>query len=148
MGEDWDSLFPGVASLTLETYGSGMTFGIRIAKSDGMPIRLVKEEQAIAEGATIVAIRRVNELGYYNLGLNNLRRHLGVSAPKALALIRFLGVQDNEDYYREIRIQSTTHKMYSQKALQHLREELEEFDVDAVWAYSKNRGPRPKHRST
>ncbi len=145
-GRNWEVLFPGVASLTLDTSGSGLTFSIRVSK-EGFPVRLVREAEVGQDGAPVVAIRRVSELDYYNLGLTDLAKHLGISSPKTLALVRFLNLQNSEDYFKEIRIKSSHHKLYSQKALQSLRDAVAKYDVEEVWRYSQGRGSFPTPRS-
>lgn len=58
-GKLWTDLFPGVATLRLNTDGTGLSFSIRLTKREGEAIHLDKEG---TPGATIVAIKRVNEL--------------------------------------------------------------------------------------
>ncbi|MBN2094031.1 MAG: hypothetical protein JW740_01540 [Candidatus Zambryskibacteria bacterium] len=59
-GLPWQKLFPGVATLRLETKGTGLTVSIRLTKAKGDPVTLVPEG---TPGATVVAVKRVNELG-------------------------------------------------------------------------------------
>src|SRR5690625_3267762 len=68
-GKKWEDIFPGVASLELTSEGEGIQIDIRITKKDGDPVHLVKEG---TPGATVLAVRRVNELDYYSLGLQQL----------------------------------------------------------------------------
>ena len=121
----------------METEGTGLSFSIRITK-EGMGVRLVKEEDG-SEDAGVVAVRRVNELGYYNLGVRELASHIGQTIPKTLAIVKHLRIQDNEDYFKDIKIQSTHHKLYSQKALEKIRAELPELNLHDVW---ENNRPR------
>lgn len=129
-GHNWNTMFPGIATLKIDTEGSGMTFSIRISKSEGPPVRLVREGE---EAAAALAIKRVDELGYYNLGLHDLARHLGIGANRLLAIIRHLALQNDLDYFKEFRIGLSRHKRYSQKALQRLKEEMPKLDMTAVW---------------
>ena len=142
-GEPWETLFPGVASLSLDTEGSGLTFNVRISKTEGLPIRVVKAEEVGADGVTAVVLKRVNELGYYTLGLIALAERLGATPPRVLELIRFLDLQSDPEYFKEFRVQSARHKLYSQKALQRLRKAMSQVDIDAVWEHARGRGPRP-----
>lgn len=133
-GERWDRLFPGVARLRLDTEGSGPTFSIRITKAEGIPIRLVREDE---EATGVVAIRRVNELGFYSLGLNQLAERVGLSGPKTLAVVDHLSLQADEEYFKELQIGKSKFKRYSQKALQRIRNEIPNLDIDDVWRTHK-----------
>lgn len=129
-GREWNTLFPGIASLKTNTEGVGMTFSIRFSKTEGLPVRFVSEGE---EPAAVIAVKRVNELSYYDLGLHDLARHLSIGPNRLLAVIRHLHLQDQPDYFKEFRIGSSRHKRYSQKALQRLRDEIPELDMTAVW---------------
>ena len=94
------------------------------------PIRLVKEG---TPGATIVGVKRVNELAYYSLGLKDLAKKAGISQPKALAVIRKLDVQENDEYFKVIKIGKAEYKRYSPKALNLLKNELPDLDLDQIW---------------
>lgn len=135
-GESWTTIFPGTASLKLDTEGAGLTFNIRITKKEGLPIRLVKEGQT---EAAVVAVKRVRELDYYNLGLLNLAAKIGLTSWKTIALVWYLKMRENPDYYKEFIIGKTRHKRYSRKALEYLREQLPRLDIDAIWAKYKAR---------
>ena len=103
---------------------------MRITKSRGEPIRLVSEG---TPGATIVGVKRVNELDYYALGLTQLADKLKISTARTLAVIRALGIQDSPDYYKEIKIGKQVYKRYSPKALDRLKHEVPILDLDQIW---------------
>lgn len=135
-GKDWPQIFPGVAALRLDTEGEGIPFSLRFVKSDdAVPIRTVNVDEN--PDAAVVAIKRVNELDYYNLGLNQLAAHVGLTAPRALAVVRELELQENDDYFKEIRIGGTRHKRYSQKAIDRVKQAVEELDMEDVWARNR-----------
>ena len=127
-GETWSDLFPGVASIDLATSGEGPTIALRFTKKEGVPIHVVPE----GEGAP-VAIKRVNELDYYNLGITQVAIHVGLSMPRTLSVVRRLGLQDDAEFFKEIRIQRSVHKRYSQKAIATINEALPNLDLDEVW---------------
>ncbi|MBT9132788.1 MAG: hypothetical protein DDT33_01317 [Firmicutes bacterium] len=134
----WQDLFPGVASLRLDTDGTGLTVSIRLTKGEGDPVRLVKED---APEATVVAVKRVNELSYYSLGLKALSEKLGITQPKTLALVKHLRIQESDDYFKTFWLGTTQFKRYSLKALQILREALPAADMNSIW---RTHRPRPK----
>jgi hypothetical protein len=127
-GKAWTDVFPGVASIEFTAHGYGPSFDLRITKKDdGVPITLVPEG---TPGARVVAVRRVSELGFYNLTHRGLAAKVGLTAPKLTALRRYLRLADDEDCFKEI----LGHKRYSQKAVERLREVLDGgVDMDAVW---------------
>lgn len=134
--EAWQAIFPGVASLKLNTEGEGLNISLRIDKKDGVPIKLVKE----GEGSDlIVAVKRVNELDFYSLSLTDLAEKLKLSNPKALSLIYHLNIQSNEEYFKTIKINSSLFKRYSPKALDFLKKELPKIDINKIWENYKNK---------
>jgi len=135
-GQDWNTLFPAVASLKMDTEGSAMKFSIRISKADGFPVRVVQEGE---DPAAMIAVKRVDELGYYNLGLRDLAKHLGLGPHIALAVIKHLGLQDDPEYFKEFRIGSSRHKRYSPKALSRLRDEIPKLNIPEIWQKWKPR---------
>ena len=139
-GRDWMDIFPGVAALKLDMGGEGIPFALRFSKSDdAVPIRTVDADSN--PDAAVVAIKRVNELDYYNLGLNQLAEHVGLTAPRTLAVIRELDLQSDDEYFKQIRIGSQVYKRYSQKTIGRIADELPGFDLDDVWERN-----RPKRR--
>lgn len=85
-------------------------------------------------GATIVSVKRVNELDYYSLGLSDLAKKIGLGPNRTLALVRHLKLQDSTEYFRAIPIGKSVFKRYSQKALDALQQALKTVDMDKVWA--------------
>jgi hypothetical protein len=138
-GRRWQDLFPGIARLRLDTDGEGMSITLRLTRSEGEPVQLVPEG---TPGATIVAVRRIDSLGYYSLGLLDLAKKLELSAPRALALVRHLKVQESADYYKEFRIGHALFKRYSSKAVDLCKAALPTTDMANVW---KRYGPGWSH---
>lgn len=134
-GSTWQDLFPGVASLDLSTeLTETVGVAIRIVKKEGEPVHLVAEG---TPGATIVSVKRVNELDYYSLGLNDLASKLGLNASRTLALVHHLGIQERDETYKVIKVGSATFKRYSRKALEEAKEALKTVDMDRVWSLNK-----------
>jgi hypothetical protein len=128
--DNWQSIFPGVASLKINTEGEGLNISLRITKKEGIAVRLVKEGE---ESDLAVAVKRVNELDYYSLGASALAEKLGLSIPKTLALIEHFDIQGKEEYFKEIKINSSVFKRYSPKALDFLKKELPKLDINEIW---------------
>lgn len=135
-GKSWQDIFPGVASLQLETTGTGINVDIRITKKDGDAVHLVPEG---TPGATVLAVKRVNELDYYSLGAQKLADKVGLSRYKLLALVWHLKLQDSDEYFKIIKIGSQIHKRYSRKAYEAIVAALEHVDMEEVAKNYKGR---------
>ena len=135
-GDDWRAIFPGVAKLHIDPDSEGPGLAIRITKKEGDAVHLVDSNDP---NATVVAVKRTNELDFYNLGADRIARKLGVTRPKLLKLIELDDIQSNADYFKVIRIESQSHKRYSQLALRYLEKRLKEVDINEVWEQSKMR---------
>lgn len=136
-GEAWSSVFPGVASINIAAEGDGPTLSLRLTKNEGTPVQLLKE----GEGAgAVVAVRRVNELDFYSLGATQLARKVGLTPPKSRAVVDHLGLREQAECFKEIKIGSVTHARYSPKAIEKMRAALAVEDINEIWtAYQARR---------
>ena len=128
-GRAWGDVFQGVSTVEINTDGLGPSLSLRIEKKKGAPIQLVK---GATSDASVVVEKRVNELGYYNLGAKQLAKKVGLTLPKTIAIVDDLGMRDDPDYYKEFRIGSSVHKRYSQKAIDKVKAVCE--SADEIWA--------------
>jgi len=135
-GADSARVFPGVAALSLSTTGEGIPLTLRITKKEGAPVHLVREGTS---DATVVAVRRVDELGYYSLGHRQLSEHLNLSGPKTTALIKFLKIKDDPECHKEIQIGKAKFSRYSPKAVEKIKAAIDKLDMAKVW---KEYGPK------
>jgi hypothetical protein len=131
-GKSWNTLFPGVATVRLTSTGTGPTIELRITKNDGIPVHLVREDAAI--GAPVVAVKRVDDLGYYNLGRDDLAKKVGLTGMMTTAMIWHLKLQDDLDCHKEFTIGKSRFHRYSQKAITRIVEALKNVDEADVWA--------------
>lgn len=129
-GKPLEEIFEGVAAVQLAVEGNGPSIQLRLTKKEGIPTHLVPEG---TEGASTVAVKRVNELDYYSLGLTQLATKIELSQPRALAVILRLRIQEDPEFFKIIKIGRTVHKRYSKNALTRIRGELPNLDLDAVW---------------
>jgi len=137
LGEKWQDLFPGVATLQISTKGNGINVEIRITKKEGEKVQLVPEG---TPGATVLAVKRVNELDYYSLGLRELAKKTGLHAPKTLALVLHLKLQESEECFKVFKVGKTEFKRYSPQALDELKNAVPKVNIDEVWEkYVSNR---------
>jgi hypothetical protein len=138
-GKGWDDVFRGAAAVEISADGAGPALSLRLSKKEGIPIQLVPEG---TPGGAVVAVRRVNELDFYSLGAKQLAEKLGVSLPKVLAVVDYLGLREKPECYKEFRIGSQTHKRYSPKAIDAINGALKRETVEEIWAkrHAKGKG--------
>lgn len=130
-GKNWTDAFKGASAIEITADGTGANLSLRLSKKEGIPIQLVAEG---TPGASVVAVKRINELDFYNLGAKQLAEKLATSLPKAIAVIDHLKIRTKPDCYKEFKIGSQLYKRYSQKALGEIRTALERENVDDIWA--------------
>lgn len=137
-GVNWVSLFPGVASINMTQTGYGPSLDLRITKSEGIPVHLVPEG---TPDAYVVGVKKVNELDFYSLGLQKLADKLDITPPKAHALVQYLNIQRNDEFFKEIRVGKTKFKRYSPKALETLRDEINQDAtlIEKAWQAKKSK---------
>ena len=114
--------------------GSGPGILLRITRNQGEAVRLVDEKNS---EATVVAVRKINELEYYCYGLRDVARKLARTEPKLLVLIEELGLQSNSDMFKVLTVGSLRSKRYSVKAVDRLRAALQTMDLEALWRSRK-----------
>jgi hypothetical protein len=141
-GSTWNQIFPSVATLNFTQNGYGPSLDLRFTKTEGIPITIVPEG---TPGAGVVAIKRVNELDFYNLTFTALCEKTKVGSNKLLAAIKELKIQENPDAFKIIKLSSQIHKRYSPLALDTLMKELPNMDIEAVW--QKNKPIYKKHKT-
>lgn len=127
---DWRTIFPGIATLKLNTSGEGLTFSVKITKSEGPPIRRFRDGD---DPDKVTLFKEVNPLDRYSMTVTDLSKKIGLSRPKTSALIEHLGLQSSEDYFKEIPIRSVKYKGYTSKALEKLMVEKDKVNMEIVW---------------
>lgn len=129
---DLDALFPGIAAVRFVTEGTGPTVSLRIAKKEGVPVTLVPEG---AVDSSVVAVKRVSELDYYNLRFGGLAQKLEITTNQTTAMITLLGIKDNEDFAKFF----FNTWCYSPKALDMLKRALQEKPAEEWWKQYRDR---------
>lgn len=123
-------VFPGAAAVQIAADGTGPSLSLRLSKKEGISIQLFPEGTA---GASVVAVKRVDELGFYNLGTTQLAKKVGLTVLKLVAVGDYIGLRRQPDCSREIKIGRTVFKRYSPKAIDAIKEALKKESVDEIW---------------
>ena len=136
--KSWDQIFLGAASISFSLEHDGPNISLRIVKKEGIPIQLVPEG---TPASSVVAIRRVDELGFYCFGAKQLAAKIGLSGPKTSALIWHLNLANDPDYSKEFIIGKSKFRRYSQKAIHRLLDAKQTQNWDSLWhAYRARSG--------
>jgi hypothetical protein len=129
--ETFAEVFPGIGSINFTTEGEGPKLSLRITKKEGIPVTIVPEGTA---GSGVVAIKRVNELGFYNLGHHDLAKKVGLTTNKTTAAIALLGLKSDPNCFKEIAIGKVKYQRYSQGAITKIKNLIDEKGADQVWS--------------
>lgn len=84
-------------------------------------------------GASVVAVKRVAELDYYNLSFTDLKSYVGLTNNKTTAVIWYLGVKDDTTLYKQIVIGKSRFDRYSAQAIKAIQDALKETTVEEFW---------------
>jgi Domain of unknown function (DUF3644) len=143
-GEKSSTLFPSVSSITLVTEGQGPELRIRLSKKEGIPVQLVPEG---TPGASVVAVKRVNELGFYSLNATELAKKVGLTLNKTVAVIHFLNLKGQDKYHKEFLMGKSKFDRYSPEAIEAVKTAVEDKGMTVIWATYSQRG-KPKKSKT
>lgn len=129
-GASLNEIFPGISGIDFSVDGAGPQVSLRITKKEGVPVTIVPEG---TPGSGVVAVRRVDELGFYNLGHRELSKKLNLTQNKTTAAIQVLDLKNDPDCYKTFKIGAMHHQRYSQNAVAKIQHLLESRSPDDVW---------------
>lgn len=134
-GKNLAQVFPGIASIVFTSDGSGPQLSLRIVKKEGVPVSIVPEG---TPDSGVVALRRVGELDFYNLGHKELAAKVALTTAKLTAAISVLDLKKNGDCFKEFKIGATKHGRYSQRAIEEIKALLGSRTPEQIWAEYKS----------
>ncbi len=138
-GKRIDQVFPRLRDVRATFEGEGPTVQVHFTKREGAPVHFVPAD----DPTDSAAVRQIDLQNKYHLPPFELAERAGLSRPRATALRRHLGIDDDENCRHVFTFGSQKHPRYSDNALRRMREALETVDMDAVWA---EHGPRRRSR--
>lgn len=150
---EWQSVFPGVASIELVTDGTGHKISMYITKKElGIPVKIVRIEDSSANGSeaedALVILKQVGDFDKYSMGLNRLAEITGLTPYQARAAIWYLRLQDNSDAYKEFKHNSLILKRYSKAAISAIRDLLSQRNIAEICSQFKQTLPTRRKHST
>jgi hypothetical protein len=136
-GKGRDAVFPRLSTIQSEVDGEGVEVRVRFTKreGDGLPVRLISADDPSAAAA----IREVDLQRKYHRSPNELAAALGLTAPRALAVRRALGIDDDPGCTHVFSFGSQQHQRFSDNAFARMRDALPDLDLEQVW---RDFGPR------
>ena len=134
-GGNFGQLFPGVSTLNFTSNGYGPSLDLRISRKEGVPVQVVPEG---TPGSHVVALKRVNELDFYNLGRDQIAKKVGLTGPKTSAVIHHLNLKNDNESFKKITIGKTHYDRYSQKAIGRIKEAVVKTPINEIWENYKN----------
>jgi len=143
-GESFAEVFPGIGSINFTTEGEGPRVSLRISKKEGVPVTIVPEG---TPGSSVVALKRVDELGFYNLGHRDLADKVGLTTNKTTAAVSLLRLKEDVDSFKVFTIGKTKLGRYSQAAIHRIKSLVDEKGADQIWAeYRASQEPKSQRR--
>jgi hypothetical protein len=133
-GKSWIDIFKGVSAVEITVDNVGPSLSLRLSKKEGIPTQLVAEG---TPSASVIGVKRVNELDFYSLGAKQLAEKVNLTMPKTVAVVDYLGIRDDEEYYKEFKISGVLHKRYSPKAIETIESALKTETIDDIWLKRK-----------
>jgi hypothetical protein len=122
-------VFPRLMALQAQTSGTGPTFGIRIDKKAGLPVRLIAGDDPEESGA----VREIDLRKRFYMSPSELQRRLDLTGPKATAARRFAGVDNDPTCCHVFQHGSQTFPSFSDKAYSRVKAAIDQHGIDAIW---------------
>lgn len=132
VADDWRVVFPEIARIAFTSDGDAISVGFKVVKdaAESMSVRVLGPGDPTPIGGVIIQ-KEIDILDKFNLGLEGLAKHLGLTAPKTLALVREYHIQDDIDAFRQISFGKMKVKRYSKRAIDLLKGKV--AGADEVW---------------
>lgn len=136
-GRSLDQVFPRLRDVSAKFEGEGATVRVHFTKREGAPVHFVPAD----DPSDSAAVREIDLQRKYHIPPFELAEKVGVSRPRATALRRHLGIDDDNDCIHVFTFGSQKHPRYSDNAYRRMKKALDDgIDMDEVW---RAHGPRP-----
>jgi hypothetical protein len=139
-GRPIQDVFPRLRDVTATFDGDGPTITVYFTKRQGAPVHFVPADDPTESAA----VREIDLQRKYHLSPADLAGKLDLTAPRATALRRSLGIDDDPVCRHVFTFGSQKHPRYSDNALHRMREAAGSVDMEAVW---QQHGPQRARRA-
>jgi hypothetical protein len=127
-GDPRDKVFPRLSDMATAVDREGLTITVHFTKKDGAPVRYAPDDSTPA-----AAIRQIDLQNKYRRSPAELAFDVGLSGPRAVALRRHLGIDDDESCRHDFQFGSQRHPRYSDNAYTKMHDAIRELDMDTIW---------------
>jgi hypothetical protein len=128
-GKGLSHVFPRLGTLGTEISSDGPNLTVHFTKRQGAPVHFISAD----DPREAAAVREVDLQRKYYMPAADLADRLDLTQPRALALRRHLGIDDDDDCVHEFVFGSQRHRCYSDNALRRMKETLPNVDMDEIW---------------
>lgn len=137
-GKDVSAVFPRLGRVGTQFSYDGPTLKVHFTHGKGAPVRFVSAD----DPREAAAVREVDLQRKYYISKGDLADRLELTSPKALALRRSLGIDEDEDCVHVFDFDSQKHFRYSDNALRKMQKALKTADMEAIWEEYRPRRKR------
>jgi hypothetical protein len=134
-----EQVFPRLQNLGATFEGEGPAVKVHFTKRRGAPVHFVPAD----DPRDTAAVREIDLQKKYYMAPFDLADRLELTRPRATALRRHLGIDEDDDMVHVFTFGSQRHPRYSDNALRRMEDALERVDMDDVW---REHGPRRRRR--
>lgn len=129
-GKSRGQVFPKLSEVKTAVAGEGLSVSVRFVKKDGLPVRLVRDDEQDA-----AAVREVDLQKKFHRSATDLAQALNLTLPKSIALRRHLGIDSDPSCVHTFAFKSQRHTYFSDNAFTKMRSALDQgVDMQSVWA--------------
>lgn len=130
-GKKLAEVFPRLTAVDAAIEGDGPAITVHFTKKKGAPVNFVPAD----DPAEAAAVREVDLQKKFRWPATALAEKLQLTGPKATALRRHLGIDDDPNCVHGFQFGGVKHIRYSDNAFTQMRDALNaEIDMDQVWA--------------
>lgn len=129
-GKERTHVFPKLSNLGSSISGTGVEVQVRFVKNGGMPVTFINDDTVL----DAAAFRSIDLSKRFHWSTKKLADKLGLTLPRAVALRRHLGIDNDPDMTHRFTFEKTSFVRYSDKSLATMKEARDSLDMGQVWA--------------
>lgn len=140
-GKSLAEVFPRLTTVAADIQTDGPSVTVHFTKKKGAPVHFIPADDPTASAA----VREVDLQRKFHWTATELAEKLGLTSPRATALRRHLGIDDQPESVHEFHFGGLNVIQYSDNAFTQMRKALDDPDVDmdAIWSkhgFGRGRG--------
>ncbi|MBY3342874.1 hypothetical protein HFN84_03820 [Rhizobium laguerreae] len=129
-GSELGEVFPRLNTIGSAIEGEGPTITVHFSKKQGPPVKFVAGDNT----ESVAAVRELDLQKKFRMGAAELAKSLNLTGPRAVALRRYLKIDEDESCRHTFEFGKAKHDQFSGNARVKMKEALDNgVDMDAVW---------------